>query len=89
MNIQHCERFLDVFMTTPKWHKVHKLVWDDTEAYGCDLDANTKLWIGKGNMLKQHWNFEPNGDDFTIYAVFAEAHNSLVISLELDLAAAE
>jgi hypothetical protein len=86
MNTQHYERFLDKFMTTSKWKKVHKLVWDDTQAYGSDLDDKTKLWIGKGNMLKQHWNFEPIGDDFTIYAVFAEAHKSCVISLELEAA---
>ena len=71
-------------MATPKWRRVHKLIWDDTEAYGCDLDETTKLWIGKGTMLKQHWNFDPTGDDYTIYAVFAEAHKSLVINIDLE-----
>jgi len=86
MNIRHCENFLDKFLATPKWRKIHKIIWDDSQAFACDLDSTTKLWIGKSNMLKQHWNFEPSGDDFTIYAVFAQAHKSVVINLELEAA---
>lgn len=83
----HAE-FLDEFMETPEWEQVHEHIYDDTQYMYVKLDEDPKglrLWFGKQKQLKKVWDVDGDGDDFSIYAVFALPHTMNVITLNLNM----
>jgi hypothetical protein len=86
------EDFIDEFLETPEWLKVHKRIWDDTDYVYVKLDQDPKglrLWFGKKRQLARVWDVEGDGDDFSIYAVFAMPNQMTVLTLNLNTEAAE
>jgi len=84
--------FLDEFMTTPEWLEVHQRIWNDTDYVYVKLDQDPqglRLWFGKRRQLARVWDVEGDGDDFSIYAVFALPDSMMVITLNVNMEAAE